>query len=231
MSPLPSTGMSSASTTAAISSQRALPEYICVRVRGCSVSTLRAGVLAAQRDLHRVAHLLVPAAADLARHGQVRRRRRRRGSPAARGRGRARQPEPPFRSHDLLDRAAEVDVDELRLEHVGDEARRLAHRRRARRRRSARRSGARPAPKRELVQRRLVLAPDPLGRQELRHHHVGAVLRGRAAGRATPTRRPWGPGRAGRRRRAGTGSASAKVTERSEVASNVDRLTIARARG
>jgi hypothetical protein len=38
MSPLPITGMSSASTTAAISSQRACPVYICVRVRACSVN-------------------------------------------------------------------------------------------------------------------------------------------------------------------------------------------------
>ena len=38
MSPLPITGTSSASTTAAISSHRACPEYICVRVRGWSVS-------------------------------------------------------------------------------------------------------------------------------------------------------------------------------------------------
>ena len=75
--------------------------------------------------------------------------------------------------HDLLDRAAEVDVDELRLKHVGDERGRLAHRDRI---------GAedlhadRPlvGAEAELVERRLVLAPDSLGRQELRDDDVGA---------------------------------------------------------
>jgi hypothetical protein len=38
MSPFPITGMSSASTTRAISSQSAFPENIWVRVRACSVS-------------------------------------------------------------------------------------------------------------------------------------------------------------------------------------------------
>ena len=38
MSPLPITGISSAATTAAISSQLALPANICVRVRACRVS-------------------------------------------------------------------------------------------------------------------------------------------------------------------------------------------------
>ena len=38
MSPFPMTGMSSAATTRAISSQLAVPLYIWVRVRGCSVS-------------------------------------------------------------------------------------------------------------------------------------------------------------------------------------------------
>ena len=115
--------------------------------------------------------------------------------------------------HDLLDRAAEVDVDELGLEHVGHEARRLAH---------GHRIGAedlhadRPLVRAEraaCAMRRLVLPPDPLGRQELGDDDVRAVLRGRAAGTATPTRRPWAPDRAARRRRAGTESASSKATE------------------
>ena len=87
----------------------------------------RPRVLAAQGDGDRVAHLLVPAAADLDRHRQA--------SAAATARitcshqiqvpQAARSPVP---AHDLLHRAAEVDVDVIGLEDVGDQCRGVAHR-------------------------------------------------------------------------------------------------------
>jgi hypothetical protein len=133
----------------------------------------RARVLTAEPDRDRIAHLLVPAASDLAGHGQVRRRHHRADDllhqvEIAQA---ARAAVPP---HDLLDRAAEVDVDELRLEHVGHEPRRLAHRDRV----GAEDLDADRAlvgPEGELVERRLVLAANPLGGEELGDDHVRAV--------------------------------------------------------
>ena len=91
---------------------------------------------------------------------------------------------------DLLDRAAEVDVDELGLENVRHERGRFAHRGGV---------GAedldanRPlvGPEAELVDGGGVLAPDPFGGKKLRDDDVRASG-GRAAGRATPTRPPSG---------------------------------------
>src|SRR5205085_12030828 len=74
--------------------------------------------------------------------------------------------------YDFLHRAAEVDVDELRLEYVGDEPCGFAH---------CHGSGAkdlnpnRPliAAKPQLVERRCILAANAFGREEFSGHYVG----------------------------------------------------------
>ena len=167
--------MSSASATAAISSQRAWPEYICVRVRGCSVSTRapaswqRSAIVTGSRISSfqplRILHVtgrcvLRDDGADHLLHEIE----------ILEAAGAAVAPD------DLLHRAAEVDVDELGLENVGHEARRLAHRRGI---------GAedlhadRPlvGAEAQLVEGRLVLAPDAFGGEELRHDDVRAKRR------------------------------------------------------
>src|SRR5690606_3679879 len=88
-----------------------------------------ARLLAAEPDGDRIAHLLVPAATHLDRHRQA----------GGGGDGAdhlldeaeiAQAARSAVATHYLLYRAAEVDVDEVRLEDVGDQSRRLAHRRR-----------------------------------------------------------------------------------------------------
>ena len=95
------TGMSSASTTRAISSQLALPENICVRVRACSVkarapaSCIRSAMLTGSRVssfqplriLTVTGRCVAPMTARMIRSTRSRSRR---------------QPEPPFRCTTFL---------------------------------------------------------------------------------------------------------------------------------
>ena len=132
----------------------------------------RACVLAPPRDRDGITHLLAPSAADLARHRQVR---------AA---GNAANDVPneieiaqaaraAVSPNDLLDGAAEVDVDELRTENVSDERGRVSHRRGI---------GAEDldtdrtliAAKAQLVDGRRVLATNPFRREELGDDDVRA---------------------------------------------------------
>src|SRR4051812_28402158 len=80
----------------------------------------RSSILASERDRDRVAHVLAPAASDLARNGEMR----------ARGDGAenrlheieiAQAAGSTVSLDDFLDRTAEVDVDELGLKDVGYE--------------------------------------------------------------------------------------------------------------
>src|SRR5438094_8919213 len=132
----------------------------------------RARVLASPRDRDRVAHHVVPAAADLARHRQMCTLNdatndlldKRQITQAARA---------AVAPNDFLDRATEVDVDELGTEHVGDECGRLPH------------GGGIGAEdlntdwtlvgaEAELVHRCRILAANSLGGEELRDDDVGA---------------------------------------------------------
>ena len=169
---MPNTGMSSASTTRAISSQSAWPENIWVRVRACRVKALHAGVLHPERDPHRITRLIAPPAPGLGGDREVRRADDGADDPIHL----VQVPETARASvalHDLLDRAAEVDVDELGPVMLGDEARGLGH---------GARIGAvdldadRPLDLLELgaLQRGADPPPDRLGRQELGQDDVRA---------------------------------------------------------
>src|SRR5471032_1475930 len=88
---------------------------------------LHAGVLTAKSDRDGIAHLLVPAAANLAGDREMCGTRDGANDllyepeiPEA--------PRPAIAFHHFLDRAAEVDVDELGLKHIGHERGSLAHR-------------------------------------------------------------------------------------------------------
>ena len=140
-----------------------------------------AGVLTAEADGDRVAHLLAPAAPHLDRYGQ--RRALHDGPNDVLDEAKILQaPRATISPNDLLDRAAEVDVDEVRLEYVGNEACGVTHRVRI---------GAedlytdsalvRPEP--ELADRRLVLATDALRGQEFRDDDVRSMLPAQSAER------------------------------------------------
>src|SRR5512141_2970647 len=132
----------------------------------------RAGILATKRDLNRVAHLLVPPAANLDSHREVRARRNTANhllneieiTKAARA------PVPP---HDLLHGTAEVDVDELGLEDLRHESSRIAHRLRLRTE-YLNANRALVSAELELRDGRGVLAPDPFRRKKLGHDYVRA---------------------------------------------------------
>src|SRR5882762_4983318 len=130
----------------------------------------RARVLTAEGDIYGKAGFLAPPASDLHRNWQVRARRYR---PDHRLDERkifetARATITP---HDFLHGTAEIDVDELWLEHIGHEPSRLAHC-----------EGIRPedldadrtliGAEAELVERRRVLSPDPLCREKFGDHDV-----------------------------------------------------------
>jgi hypothetical protein len=117
--------MSSASVTPRSRPSWPAPVYICVRVRACSASTrapaswhtsaIFTGSRISSFQPLRVFTVTGRCVALDDRPNDLG------TSPRSR-----RQPEPPLRDH-LLDRAAEVDVHEVRLEHVGHEGRRIGH--------------------------------------------------------------------------------------------------------
>ncbi len=164
--------MSSACTTAAISSQRALPVYICARVRGCSASTLapaswqRSAISTGLRisslqplRIFTVTGRCVPARTALITPVT---------SPMS-----LRQPEPPLRFTTFLtgqpklmsmNSGAKTSVTRRRgLAHGGGVGAEDLHA-----------DGALVVPEAELGDRGLVLAADALGREEFRDDHVRA---------------------------------------------------------
>src|SRR5262249_45656451 len=117
-------------------------------------------------------HLFVPAAANLTGHGQ--RRTARHGAndvlheiEILEAAGTA------VPLDDLLDRAAEVDVDEFGREDVGDERGRLTHRDGIGAE-NLNGDGTLVGTEAQLTDGRFVFASDSLRRQELRHDDVGA---------------------------------------------------------
>src|ERR1019366_5727067 len=145
--------------------------HLCARTR-MQRDRPHARVLAAQADRHGIAHFLVPAAAYLAGDREMRRAHdglddllhepeilEASGSAVA--------------PHDLLHRATEVDVDQLRLKHVRNERRGFTHRARLA---SEDLHADRPliGPEPQLAQRGLVFPANPLCGQELRHDDIRA---------------------------------------------------------
>ena len=199
MSPLPMTGMSSASTTRAISSQLALPENICVRVRACSVNARAPASCIRSAMLDRIARLVVPAAPGLDRDRQVRGADDR-ADDALDQLHVAQAARAAVPLYDLLDRAAEVDVDELGPVMLGDERRPPPPSRWRRRRRSGCRSAARP-PRTRLLRACSGSAAGWPPRRGTRTARRRRPFAGRSGGTAPPTPRPSGPGGGGTRAR------------------------------
>ena len=139
---------------------------------GAGVERKRAGsgILHSQRDGNRIARLVVPAAAGLHRHRQVRRGDDGPDDPVHQLQV-PETPRAPVALHHLLDRTAEVDVDELRLVVPGDECGRLRHRRGIG---TVDLDADRPLARLELgaLKRGADPAADRFGRQELRENHI-----------------------------------------------------------
>src|SRR2546423_559507 len=131
-----------------------------------------AGILAAPCDRDRVTHLLIPPTANLARHRQVRTLNDATNDVLNKPQV-AKTARTTVAPNDFLDGATEVDVDEFRSEHVGDQSSGLAHRDGI---------GAKDlhadrslvGVKTKFVDRSWILAANPFGGQKLRDNNVSA---------------------------------------------------------
>ena len=178
MSPEAITGTSTSETSSAVSEWSAVPVYICFAERGCSVSEAAPDCDEPRADDEAGARPVLDAAAHLHRDRQRRRARDRLDEPAGvigiveeRGAGAG--------LRHLLDRAAEVHVDDVRacgLDHAG----RLGHRHRVGAEdldRERMLVGAHP----QVAERPLVPVLDPGHRDHLRADEAGPVAAALAA--------------------------------------------------